>query len=123
MRKDTTQEGVRSHDWRTQTLPLLARPELGLPRDVQRRLLRFVDSDADSQDRSRQRDWLKAQRRRLVTDAIIAAEEEEGRRAEDAENEERVSRIVWGFEQQHRKTYGEHSPWWTTVEDPADDSP
>ena len=108
--------------WRTQTLPLLARPELGLPRDVQHRLLRFVNSDADSQDRTRQHEWLKAQRRRLVTDAIIAAEEEEGRRAEDAENEERVTRIVDKFEAQHRKTYNESSPWLTMVEMQAKDS-
>ena len=112
--------GNRSWDegkgWRTRTLPLLARPEVGLPPDVQSRLLRFASSDADSQDRSRQHEWLKAQRRRLVTDAIIAAEEEEGRRAEDAENEERVGRIVEGFETQHRKTYSESSPWSTTVE-------
>ena len=109
--------------WRTRTLPLLARPEVGLPPIVQSYLLLFASSDADSQDRSRQREWLRAQRRRLVTDAIIAAEEEEGRRAEDAENEERVGRIVEGFEAQHRKTHGEESPWWTRVERQPDGSP
>ena len=106
--------------WWTQTLPLLARPELGLHPDLQCRLLRVVSSGAGSQDGNRQqRQWLKAQRRRLVTDAIIAAEEEEGGRAQDAENEERVDRIVDVFEQQHQKTHGKPSPWWDAVEDPA----
>ena len=109
--------------WWTQTLPLLARPELGLHPNVQRRLLRVVGSGAGSQDGNRQRQWLKAQRRRLVTDAIIAAEEEEGGRAQDAENEERVDRIVREFEQQHLNTHGKPSPWREAVEDPASDSP
>ena len=109
--------------WWTQTLPLLARPELGLHPAVQRRLLQVVRSGAGSQDGNRQRQWLQAQRRRLVTDAIIAAEEEEGRRAEDAENEERVDRILKVFEQQHLNTHSKSSPWWETVENPAGDTP
>ena len=68
-------------------------------------------------------EWLKAQRRRLVTDAIIAAAEEEGHRAEDAENEKRVDRIVGVFEEQHRRIHGEPSPWRKTVKDLADDTP
>ena len=114
---------AEGHTWWTQTLPLLARPELGLHPDVQRRLLKVVTSGAGSQDGNQQRQWLKAQRRRLVTDAIIAAEEEEGRRAEDAENEERVDRIVGVFEQQHVNTHGAASPWWETVENSAGDTP
>ena len=78
---------------------------------------------AGSHEGNRQRQWLKAQRRRLVTDAIIAAEEEEGGRAEDAENEERVDRIVRVFEEQHLKTHGDFSPWQKMVDDPADDTP
>ena len=109
--------------WWTQTLPLLARPELGLHPDVQGRLLQVVTSGAGSQDRDRQRQWLKAQRRRLVTDAIIAAEEEEGRRAEDAENEGRVDRIVGVFEEQHLRIHGEPSPWRKMVDEPADGTP
>ena len=113
---------AKGQTWWTQTLPLLARPELGLHPDVQRLLLRVVGSGAGSQVGNRQRQWLKAQRRRLVTDAIIAAEEEEGGRAQDAENEERVDRIVRVFEKQHLNTHGEPSPWQEAVEDPAGDT-
>ena len=124
VRKDTTQAGVRSQDWRTQTLPLLARPEIGLDPNVQRQLLRFVKSEDDPRIKRVRREWLKDQRRRLVTDAIIAAGEQEGLRAENAEDEERVRRIVEEFDKQHRKTYkNESSPWWETVESPADNSP
>ena len=124
-RNGTTQGGVRSHawrshDWRTQTLPLLARPEIGLDPKIQRKLLNFIESERDPHIREVRREWLKDQRRRLVTDAIVAAEEQEGRRAEDAESEKRVEGIVDGFEEQHRKTYDGSSPWWTTVESPID---
>ena len=122
VRNDTTQEGLRSQDWRTQTLPLLARPEIELDPNIQQQLLKFIESESDPQIKKVRREWLKEQRRRLVTDAIIAAGEQEGSRAENAEDEERVGRIVEGFEKQHRKTYDKDSPWWTMVETPADNS-
>ena len=53
------------------------------------------------EEKRRQCEWLKDQRRRLVTDAIIAAGEEEGRRAENAENEKRVENIVGELEKQY----------------------
>ena len=37
---DTKHGPRRSQDWPTQTLPLLARPEIGLPPEVQSQLLR-----------------------------------------------------------------------------------
>ena len=61
--------------------------------------------------------WLKEQRRRLVTDAIIAAGEEEGRPAENAENERRVDGIVKELEKQHKKVHEDVSPWWKVVEE------
>ena len=118
--QDGKRESWRSQDWRTETLPLLARPEIGLPPRLQERLLEALESKGDSRVQERRREWLKAQRRRLITDAIIAAEEEEGRRAEDAENEKRVDRIVSVFEEQHLRTHGEPSPWRRTVRDLAD---
>ena len=117
-RDDWERELWRTQDWRTQTLPLLARPEIGLPPTVQRQLLGFGESDADA-DRSvleMPHEWLRDQRRRLVTDAIIAAGEEEGGRAEDAENTERVEGIVTQLEAQHRAAHGSDSPWQVTVE-------
>lgn len=122
--KDGKRESWGSQDWRTQTLPLLARPEIGLPPSLQWQLLEALESEGDSRAQEMQQEWLKAQRRRLVTDAIIAAEEEEeGHRAEDAENEKRVDRIVGVFEEQHLRIHGESSPWRKTVKDLADDTP
>ena len=106
-----------SQDWRTQTLPLLARPEIGLPPELQTRLLSYVSEEIINYGRSDKLEWLKDQRRRLITDAIIAAGEQDGRRAENAENSKRVECIVGEFENQHCEVYGERSPWWKIIED------
>ena len=108
----------RSQDWRTETLPLLARPEIGLPPKVQCQLLKFVSSETDQQKRFRQREWLKDQRRRLVTDAIIAAGDENGRREENPENTARVERIVQRLEERYVAAYNNNSPWHGTIEHP-----
>ena len=107
---------TKFQDWHTQTLPLLARPEIGLPPTLQKILLSRVDGGTSVEGRRKQLEWLKDQRRRLVTDAIIAAGEEEGRRAENAENAERVKYIVNRIETQHLEVHGEWSPWWKIVE-------
>ena len=105
-----------SQNWRTQTLPLLARPEVGLPPTVQSQLLRFVDSDTDSKVRLMRCEWLDDQRKRLITDAIIAAGEEEGRRAENAENTARVEHIVTALNAQYLAAHGKDSPWLKIVD-------
>ena len=104
-------------DWRTQTLPLLARPEIGLPPPLQETLLSHVNGGTSVEGGHDQLVWLKEQRRRLVTDAIIAAGEKEGRPAENAENEKRVDGIVKELEKQHKKVYEGVSPWWKVVEE------
>ena len=104
-------------DWRTQTLPLLARPEIGLPPPLQEILLCPVNGGTSVEDRRDKLVWLKEQRRRLVTDAIIAAGEKEGRPAENAENETRVDGIVKELEKQHLGVHGDVSPWWKVVEE------
>lgn len=81
--------------WKTETLPLLARPELGLPVKVQERLLNPNTTGPLDKDR------LRDQRRRLVTDAILTAAEEVGAQAEQAENEERVDKAIEAFEKRH----------------------
>jgi hypothetical protein len=101
--------------WRKRTLPLLARPEIGFRPSVQEYLLRFVSDDIAAQL------WLKDQRRRLVTDAIIAAAAEVSERAEGAEKKDRVERAIEVIDQR----YGESnelplesrlSPWSRIVE-------
>ena len=121
-KRDGEREG-RSQDWRTETLPLLARPEIGLPPEVQAQLLKFVRSETNPKERNRQREWLKDQRRRLVTDAIIAAGDENRRREENPENTARVERIVEQLEERHVVAHNENSPWYGTIEHPADGTP
>ena len=104
-------------DWRTQTLPLLARPEIGLPPPLQKVLLSPVNGGTSVEGRRDKLGWLKEQRRRLVTDAIIAAGHEEGRPAKNAENETRVDGIVKELEKQHTEVHGHVSPWWKVVEE------
>ena len=91
--------------WKSRTLPLMARPELGLPVEVQQYLLK----------QPLEIPWLRDQRVRLVTDAIVAAGYLKGSPPKDAEVEERVKRATNVFEERHRKTYNEHSPWETAV--------
>ena len=111
--------------WKTETLPLLARPELGLPMEVQKRLLNPTTTGRLDKVR------LKELRRRLVTDAIVTAAEAVGAEARDAENEERVDKAIEAFEKRHRTQRTEArgksrrrgrddsayaSPWYTTIE-------
>ena len=108
---DREREPWTSQDWQTQTLPLLARPEIGLPPKVQRQLLKFVDSGTDPEVRQIRCRWLDDQRKRLITDAIIAAGEEEGRRAENAENTARVEHIVDALNERYLAAHDNDSPW------------
>ena len=93
--------------WNRETLPLLARPELGLPPAVQRLLLTNATDF----------DLLKKQRRRLVTDAILAAAQEKRVAVEDAQNENRAERLTHVFEARHRAiNHGDDSPWCQKIE-------
>ncbi len=105
--------------WTTETLPLLARPEIGLHVSVQKRMLQLLDrlSDKDKAEAVRQ---LADQRRRLVTDAILTAANLDRRPPpEGAESEEKVEELIERFEERHRRTYrGDHSAWCDVVEEP-----
>ncbi|HVF59750.1 MAG TPA: hypothetical protein VNJ70_08085 [Thermoanaerobaculia bacterium] len=105
-----TGTAVERARWRTQTLPLLARPEIGLHPDVQERLLQFVGEDPDFAL------GLWDHRRRLVTDAILAAADEARVPAEEAEDSARVARAIEVFERRHRDIYRVDSPWFRSVE-------
>jgi hypothetical protein len=102
--------GTEKQFWRTRRLPLLARPELGLPRHVQQFVLENV--------RSIDTEWLRDQRRRRITDAIIAAAYQGNASAEGAENQKLASRVADLFEERHQKIEGLPSPWWNRVEKP-----
>jgi hypothetical protein len=95
--------------WRSRTLPLMARPELGLPRDVQERILNVVKDKADIE-------WLKVQRRRYITDAIVAFDQETGRQTIDAESQEKADSAAQLFERRHLAVEKRPSPWAEYIE-------
>ena len=106
--RGTVDERVR---WGTRTLPLLARPEIGLSVDVQQLLLApLKGADDDTAF------WLYDQRRRLVTDAIIAAADEAALPAKDPEDQSRVERAIGVFERRHRDIYKVDSLWHQTID-------
>lgn len=88
----------------------LAMPEIGIPITVQKHLLEQVDPhDVD---------WLWDQRRRLITDAIVAAADRVGASAEGAEDQKQANRVAEIFEQRHQRTHGSPSEWSKHVEQP-----
>ena len=107
----------QTRTWRTQTLPLLARPEIGLAPAVQNRLLQFVSGNNDQKDRDERRRWLRDQRRRLVTDAVIAAAGANGHRADNAEDVKQVEAIVQALNARYRAAYDNDCPWLKSIED------
>jgi hypothetical protein len=91
---------------------LLAAPEFGFPTAVQELLL------ADIHDNTMV-DWLWGQRRRLITDAIVAAADQADLREASAEEEANVNKLVSFFEGRYRRIHSvAGSPWWKQVESP-----
>jgi len=89
--------------WRQRVVPLLARPEIGLPVELQKHLLDHADIGQNAET-------LRQERRRLITDALLA-----GQPLDSAnhlvEDEAGVTRIIAGFENQHMALHGHPSPW------------
>jgi hypothetical protein len=99
--------GTETKYW-TRRMQLLARPELGMPVEVQEHLLATVSrEDAE---------WLWYQRRRLITDAIVAAADKAGIRVEGAEDDAEVNKLVTIFEKRDEEL--PDSPWWRKIEKP-----
>jgi hypothetical protein len=98
-------------NWRTLTLPLLARPEIGLSQRVQGKLLALVKDNRKAVVR------LRDQRRRLITDAILAAADEKGATVPIAESEGKVDDLIKEIEGRYLRTYkGRRSQWASIVE-------
>lgn len=98
-------------NWHSLTLPLLARPEIGLSLHVQEKLLAPIEGNQEAITR------LWHERRRLITDAIVAAAEEKGDHVQDPESEAKVALMVTALERRHRRTYRDTpSRWWEIVE-------
>lgn len=98
--------------WLHSTLPLLARPEIGFPPEVQKELLKGVTTPKIKQD-------LKRARRRLVTDAFVAAEAQKGRTVQSLPDEKAIDGKIKEIDELYTKAHLEPSPW-KDVEDVPD---
>jgi hypothetical protein len=96
-------------DWRDRTLPLLARPEIGLSEDVQRKLLAARNTDKDPS--------LAKIRRRLVRNAVLAFAAQRGRELPALAESKDVEGFIIEIEEDHMgKNNGRHSPWHEEIE-------
>jgi hypothetical protein len=91
--------------WKTVTLPLLARPEIGLPPDVQRHLLQYVPNKISVKRK------LRIQRRRLMTDAMFVAELQNRKVKNNLPAEEVVKQKIQYIDQRYEDLNDELSPW------------
>lgn len=96
--------------WQTITLPLLARPEIGLPPHVQDNLLRQIGNNAGV------RRALRFQRRRLLTDAVFAEGLQRRKVRNDLPSEEDVNRKIQYIDQRYAELNVKPSPWVKNVE-------
>jgi hypothetical protein len=101
--------GEAPNRWLDSTLPLLARPELGFPPNVQELLLNLIDRSPEKETIKRD---LKDQRRRLVTDALVTAGMQ--RTGEDVAlpSDEKVEDLIAAVDREYEK--GHKTNWWAT---------
>jgi hypothetical protein len=93
--------------WLKRTLPLLARPELGLTPRLQDRLLQWVRKASKEEKK-----WLRDERRRLITDSILTAADEGHRsKPEDANRSTTVESIIQKAEQRYLEINGGDPEW------------
>lgn len=104
-----------SRVWLFRTLPLLARPELGFPPKVQAVLLEHaLKGDIASKL------FLKNQRRRLVTDAFVAAGIQQGRDVKILPKDTDIEDLIKSIDRRYGDVHPEPSPW---IEIEAADDP
>ncbi|HEX9984427.1 MAG TPA: hypothetical protein VGF69_14285 [Thermoanaerobaculia bacterium] len=103
--KAGTEASDDTKKWKEETLPLLARPELGFPPDIQSRLLVHVEGASDAVKVE-----LKRQRRRLATDALFAAGLQRGDVNRMAEDDE-VERVIDSIDKAYGSLHPKPSPW------------
>lgn len=110
-------DGVFEKDvWRCRTLPLLARPEIGFPPKVQALLLEHaLKGDAASKL------FLKNQRRRLVTDAFVAAGIQQGKDVKVLPKDTDIEDWIKTIDRRYGDVHPEPSPWFAieVVDDPS----
>lgn len=101
--------------WRYRTLPLLARPEIGFPPEVQLRLLGAVGA-GDTKIKKE----LYRQRRHLVTDAFVASDAQQGRVTAEIPDDAEVQGAIDTIDQEYRRVHN-GLPWEEMVESGLND--
>jgi hypothetical protein len=100
--------------WQYETLPLLARPELGFPPSVQKELLRQVLKDSGITVKEE----LQSQRRRLVTDAFVAAAMQRGTVVQAIPDDGEIEGMIKKIDKIYQGVHSEQSPWRDVEETP-----
>jgi hypothetical protein len=98
--------------WLRSTLPLLARPELGFPPMVQECLFEGLPSGEEVKQE------LKRLRRRLITDAIVAAGRQRGEVDEQIPNDEKIEEVIKAIDQMYLEGY-QRNRWAERIENSA----
>jgi hypothetical protein len=93
--------------WRNETIPLLARPELGFPPEVQDKLLMSVIRENDSKVKQE----LRRIRRRLVTDAFVAAAAQLGKDVRETQPNTVIEAAITAIDERYAAEHPKPSPW------------
>jgi hypothetical protein len=103
--------------WLNETLPLLARPELGFPLSVQDELMEGLNTSEAGV-----KDLLKAQRRRLVTDAFVAAIIQRGKVALEIPEDTQIETMIGKIDKIYEGVHSGPSPWERIEETSGEDA-
>lgn len=113
--------------WQNVTLPLLARPEIGFPAEVQHRLLRRLEESLKSKERAivearRQAiTELRREREQLVTDAYIAAAVQRGDYSYQIPSDVTIREYIDEIDTRYQYTQTEHGGnFWLQIVGAAD---
>ncbi len=101
--------GRNQQEWRERTLPLLARPELGFPFNVQAQLLKNLPHSPALKSE------LKRQRRRLITDAFVALYIQKYNKIPKLPADETVEETITRIDQVYRERHSGNS-WMDKIE-------
>jgi hypothetical protein len=96
--------------WLTRTLPLLARPELGFPSKIQKRLLSKLPADEALKQN------LLRERRMLVTDAIVAARMQRGEVVSALPKDQDIEDVITRIDNEYAEGHNDENFWRSEIE-------
>jgi hypothetical protein len=107
-------EEIQKHKWLRETLPLLARPELGFPPEVQDRLLAGI-LQKDGRLDEKMGEELRQNRRRGATDAKVAAAMQRNKVMLETPKEEEIKNMIETIDKVYSEGH-DRNPWLNLVE-------